>query len=371
MAARHSLLLASISALALCGCPANTSVADAGGGTDSGSRGGDSGIVSDSGTQQDAGGGMDAGTGDGGYDQNFPTTSIIYWDVSDAGTDPNSLAIINALATAGGWGNGNVFQIDFSMVILHADDTVVPRAFTPNAGYATPDCDMTPVPLPPGGAVEGYPNYQCGGGDCHLMVYQGTRLYEMWVASTADGTATGSPFTANCEVVWDLTRDYWVSGANPYSRGDQCTSADAAGMPIAPLIVTGAELQAGAVNHALRFILPNGEIGAGSYLHPGTHMGGPTGAAPLPLYTSRFRLRSDFPASTYTPAAQVVIAALKKYGMFLDDGGNIALTFEQSASAYLGSHDLQGIQVTDFQVVASPDPAVAWTGVCSRTVLTQ
>ena len=37
------------------------------------------------------------------------------------------MGITSALATAGGWGHGNVFQIDFSMVILHADDTVVSR----------------------------------------------------------------------------------------------------------------------------------------------------------------------------------------------------------------------------------------------------
>jgi hypothetical protein len=248
----------------------------------------------------------------------------------------------------------------------------VPRAFTPASGYYTPDCDLTPVPIPPGGNAEGSSNYACSGGDCHVLVYQGTRLYEVYQANIAGGTATGSPFTSLCEVAWDLTHDYWQAGAKPYSRGDQCTSADAAGMPIAPLLATGSELSAGVVPHALRFTLPNSSIRSGVYLHPGTHLGGPSGGATMPAYTSRFRLRSTFPVSTLPSAgAKALAVALQTHGMFLDDGGNIPLTIDTSAQAYVGSHDLGALLVSDFEIVASPDPAVAWTGNCTRTQLTQ
>ena len=69
-------------------------------------------------------------------------------------------------------------------------------------------------------------------------------------------------------------------------------------------------------------------------------------------------------------AAKAVATALQKYGMFLDDGGNIPLTFDASAAAYLGSHDLFGINVSDFEIVASPDPAVTLTDNCTRTPVT-
>jgi serine/threonine-protein kinase len=277
------------------------------------------------------------------------------------------------MSAIGAWGGSHIFQIDFSMNILYADASAPLVPFTQSADYTNPDCDLTPVPqLPDNGGIEGTQGYGCDASqnDCHLLIYQGNWLYEAYQAFTPNGYADGG-LNTSCEVAWDLTHDYWTYGATPYSRGDQCTSTDAAGMPIAPLLVTGAELQAGVVPHALRFILPNDKMQAGLYLHPGTHAGGPSGAAPLPIYGSRFRLRSDFPvASLPNAAAQAVAVALQTYGMFLDDGGNIPLTFDQSASAFIGSHDLSMIQVSDFELIDSPDPQVTLTYNCNRTQLT-
>jgi serine/threonine-protein kinase len=316
-----------------------------------------------------ADGGSDAGTSNTG--DRFPATSIFYQDISSAPLDPSSTQIIDHLADAG-WGSGNM-QIDFGLTILHADGSVRPRPFTPAPGYYSPDCDMTTVPIPPGGNAEGSNDYSCdtSNGDCHVLVYQGTRLYELYNTNIAGGQSTGSPFTTLCEVVWDLTHDYWQPGT-PYSRGDQCTSADAAGMPIAPLLVTGAELQAGVVPHALRFILPNTRIASGVYLHPGTHAGGPTGDSLYPPYVARFRLKASFDLSKLpNSAARAVATALQRYGMFLDDGGNIPLTMDASAAAYIGSHDLGGLKVSDFEMVASPGAPIPLTFDCTRTPLTQ
>jgi hypothetical protein len=202
-------------------------------------------------------------------------------------------------------------------------------------------------------------------------VYQGRRLYELYQASISGGLSTGSPFTTVCAVAWDLDRDYWQA-ATPYSRGDQCTSADAAGLPIAPLLVTGAELQAGVVPHALRFILPNPRMAAGVYVHPATHAGGPSGDALYPPYGARFRLRSSFDLSRLpNAAARAVAVALQKYGMILADGGNIPLTMDRSAAAYLGPRDLALLQVSDFEMVAPESGPVSLTYDCTRTPLTR
>ncbi len=278
------------------------------------------------------------------------------------------------MAAIGSWGGTGIFQIDFSMNINYADSSVPLLPFTQDPGYYSPDCDLTPFPMPPGGIVEGSPtsNYGCdaANNDCHLLVYQGHWLFEAYEATTGNGLWDGG-LSTSCEVAWDLTHDYWTYGVTPYSRGDQCTSTDAAGMPVAPLLVTGADLASGVVAHALRFILPNASMQSGYYLHPGTHAGGPTGAAPLPIYGSRFRLMKSFNVSSLpNAAAQAVAVALQTYGMFLDDGGNIPLTFDASAQAYIGSHDLSLIQVSDFELIDSPDPAVTLTYDCSRTQLT-
>ncbi|HSP20169.1 MAG TPA: hypothetical protein VLQ79_11675 [Myxococcaceae bacterium] len=343
---------------------------------------GSDGGVMDAGSRSDAGapdaGRTDGGTADAGPSSDagpsrdaFPASSTIYQDLSRAPLDPSSAQIVAQLA-AMGWGSG-AMQIDFSFDVLHADATVQPRAFTPAPGYYSPDCDQLPVPVPAGGASEGSTTYACDAAqnDCHLLVYQGRRLYELYQANIGGGLATGSPFTTTCAVVWDLDRDYWQA-ATPYSRGDQCTSADAAGLPIAPLLVTGAELQAGVVAHALRFILPNPRMASGVFVHPATHAGAPSGDALYPPYGARFRLRSSFDLSRLpNAAARAVAVALQTYGMILADGGNIPLTMDRSATGFLGPRDLALLQVSDFEMVAAPTGRIPLTYDCTRTPVTR
>jgi hypothetical protein len=327
-------------------------------------------------------GGADAASGDGssGGDaatsssDRFPATSTLYQNVSSAALDPNSASTVNLLNSLG-WGPGRPLRIDFSFTILHASSSVVPRVFTEGPSYPVPDCDTTPVPIPPGGNAEGISDYNCDATseDCQVLVYQGTRLYELYQASIAGGQATGSPFTVGCEVVWDLTHDYWQPGTTPFSRGDQCVSTDVAGMPIAPLLVTGAELQAGVIPHALRFTLPTNWIQKAVYVHPGTHTSTAYAAnALLPPIGTRFRLRASFPVSTLPSAgAKAIAVALQTYGMFLDDAGSPFIEVDSTALGMVTANDLITLLANDFEVVASPDPPVTLTGACTRTPLTQ
>ena len=283
----------------------------------------------------------------------YRVTAQPFWkrDVTNAPVDPQSSTIIANLAAAGGFGNGRL-QIDFSIVVLTADASTPYRTFIPTSDFYTPDCDMAPVPIPAGGAVEGEAGYSCvHDGDCHLIVQDPPthQLYEMWRADI-----TNNIFHGGCLAIWDLDRVYPASG-----RGDQCTSADAAGMPMAPLMFTADELQAGVIDHAIRFILPNPRMQAGGYVHPATHAGAPSGSG-MPPYGARLRLRPDYPLSTLPDEGTRIIArAMQKYGMILADGGNIALTAADdryTAAKWAnvlpsGSTGLAAIQVTDFQMI--------------------
>ena len=148
----------------------------------------------------------------------------------------------------------------------------------------------------------------------------------MWRADITGGT-----FNGGCLAVWDLTKDY-----QPHGRGEGCTSADAGGFPMAALLFTADEVAAGAINHAIRFILPNDRIGKGSYVHPATHStnaSASTTAPNSPPYGARLRLRADYPvASLPSSGRQAWSRALQKYGMFLSDGGNVALTATSDSS---------------------------------------
>ncbi|MGA2276431.1 MAG: hypothetical protein ABSG00_02415 [Terracidiphilus sp.] len=287
----------------------------------------------------------------------FPAGAIWTQEISHAPLDPQSSAMIDWLAGAGGWGHGRM-QVDFSLRVLQADAATPRVPFRKAPGFFTDDSDsLSTFPLPAGGGIEGQTGYQCNidQDDCHLLVAdrgQG-KLYEAYQANYSGG-ALSALFVA----VWDLHRVYPPSG-----RGDQCTSADAAGLPITPLLFNADELASGSINHAIRFILPNPRIRAHFFVHPATHAGAPRGPLEAPPMGARFRLKASFDMSKLTPAAQVVARAMQKYGMFLADGGNIALTAQSDADTKakyadmdFDSHDLQDLKVTDFEVVDMGTP---------------
>jgi len=287
-------------------------------------------------------------------------------DVSAAPLDPRSAAVIAWLNQAGGFGLGRM-QIDFSIEVLDADAQTPFLAFQPTDDFYEPDCDRVPVPVPGGGALEGESGYAClSDGDCHLIVWHHPTqtLYEMWRADIR-----GPVFNGGCLAVWDLARPY-----GPTGRGAQCTSADAAGFPIAPLLFDADEVASGEIRHAIRFILPNARIRNRSYVAPATHAtGAATGGSDAPSYGARLRLRADYPVQALpTEGARVVARALQRYGMMLADGGNVALTARSDRftphkwSGLLGSRDLQAIGLTDFQLLDS-GAATAWNGDCIRT----
>lgn len=281
------------------------------------------------------------------FEQPQPWTT----DVSGKPASGESKAIIDGLQAAGGWGGGT-FRIDATIEVLRATATTEVRPFTKTDDFYAPDCDEVPFPVPAGGALEGESGYRCeSDGDCHLIVVDPIKkkLFEMWRADIH-----GSTFHGGCAVVWDLTKKYPET-----LRGKGCTSADAAGFPIAAMLASPDEVAAGEIPHALRFILPNARIQSGMYVAPATHSTGPTSGGPnAPPYGVRFRLRADYPVASLGKGAAAIARALQKYGMFLADGGTITLTVQSDRftthkwSEYgLDGQSLNMLKVADFEVV--------------------
>jgi hypothetical protein len=280
----------------------------------------------------------------------FPPSAVWSADISRAPLDRDSAAVIAYLDQLG-WGTGRM-QIDFSIEVLEAGADTPLLAFQPTEDHFLPDCDLDPVPVPPGGALEGETGYECrSDGDCHLIVVDRPRqkLFEMWRADLQ-----GERFRGGCLAVWSLGRVYPPSG-----RGEQCTSADAAGYPIAPLLFSADEVAAGAIDHAIRFILPNARIRKGEYVRPATHGTRATSGPPdAPPYGARLRLRAGYDLDRLpNPGARVVARAMQKHGILLADGGNIALTARSDRSTkakwagLLGPRDLDTLRPADFEMV--------------------
>jgi hypothetical protein len=313
----------------------------------------------------------------GGTRHLFAASTPWYRDISAAPLDRESDQVIRGLEARGGWGTGKL-RIDFSIEVLRADASTSMRTFTTNDDFYTPDCDHMPVPVPAGGRIEAENNYACStDGDCHLIVLHGQRLYEMWRANISGGLSAGGTFTGGCLAVWDLSRDYWSgSNAKDYGRGNHCTSADAAGLPLADLLFDADEVKAGAIEHAIRFILPNDRMRKGELVRPATHSGVGLGTPTTDTvpYGARFRLKASVDLSALKPGARVVAKALQKYGMLLSDGGNIALTARSDASTtakwagLLDAADLTGLRVSDFEMVDG-GPRVPVSFDCQRTPL--
>lgn len=293
----------------------------------------------------------------------FPSNTVWNQNISQAPLATNSATMISALQGLGGWGNNNVMQIDFSMFVLHADASTPTAGVVAGSDYYLPDCDQPSTsykfPLPIGGAIEGSSgnDYTCANSsdDCHLLVVQGNTLYEAYQA-----TKIGSSIQATCAVKWDLSKRYPNNG-----RGEQCTSVDAAGFPVAPLLFNADEVKAamsnnGDIGHAIRFVLPNAYIAAASYVHPASHgtkpPNGASGPAASVPYGARLRLKANFDMSGYNAAAKVLLRTMQRYGILLSDAGKIALTGEDDRFTTAKWTDL-GITSRTF-VTGSPSPKV-------------
>ena len=295
-----------------------------------------------------------------------PADSVWRQDITDAPVAADSSTVITWLSNQGGWGYGSM-RIDFSIHVLHADANTPFLGFDPTTEFYSPDCDLVDVPVPAGGAIEGEEGYECtSDGDCHLLVVHdpSSTLYEMWRANIE-----GGDFEGGCLAVWDLDLTY-----PPEGRGEQCTSADAAGFPIAPLLISPDEVASGTINHAIRFILPNDRMRDDFYVRPASHGGNPTGPSTAVPYGARLRLRADYPLETIEDgAARIIAAAMQTYGIVLSDGGNIALTAQHdrfTASKWndlgIDTHSLNSLLVTDFDIIDTGDP-IALTYECVRS----
>jgi hypothetical protein len=196
------------------------------------------------------------------------------------------------------------------------------------------ESDPGPYPIPAGAPVE-------AGSDRHVLALQvGTcRLYELFSASFA-----GASWSAYSGAVFDLR-----TGA---PRPDGWTSADAAGLPILPGLVRYDEVRAGAIRHALRFTVSATQR---AYVHPATHFASDATDPNLPPMGLRLRLKSSFAIGGYSREAQVILSALKRYGMFVADNGSSWFISGASDPRWNDEalDDLKQIPGSAFEVVAS------------------
>ncbi|RPJ25142.1 MAG: CSLREA domain-containing protein, partial [Chloroflexi bacterium] len=162
------------------------------------------------------------------------------------------------------------------------------------------ESDPGPYPIPTEPLIE----YSS---DHHILIVDDTcTLYELFDAEYIDGQ-----WHAGSGAIWDLNSNAL--------REEGWTSADAAGLPILPGLVRYDEVMSGEINHAIRFTASN----TNDYLWPARHLTSDDPDAPqIPPMGARFRLKASYDISGFSPELQVVLRAMKTYGIILADNGS-------------------------------------------------
>ena len=263
----------------------------------------------------------------------FPAGDPWNTPIDTATPDPNSAAILAniGLTTSlhpdfGANYNGGPFGIPYVVV---ADTT--PAQPVPFEYASESDPGPYPIPLQP--PIE-------GGNDNHLLVItQGTwMLYELLGAKLSGGR-----WSAVAGAIFRLD-------TNTHRPGGW-TSADAAGLPILPGLVRYDEVyQLGSIGHALRFTLRHTRR---AWVPPASHAASASTDTLLAPMGMRVRLKASFDIAPFDPHVQVILRALKKYGMMVaDNGGDFFLSGTADARWKDGVNAaLKRVKVGDFEVV--------------------
>ena len=163
------------------------------------------------------------------------------------------------------------------------------------------ESDRVRYPIPRNVHVE-------GGSDRHaLLVERGAcRLYELFDLQGRPGA-----WSAGSGATWNLRSNRL--------RPRGWTSADAAGLPILPLLARHQEVKRGRIDHALRVTVSRSRR---AYVHPARHFASDLTDPALPRMGERLRLKRSVGISSLPRQARVVAKALKRYGLIVADNGS-------------------------------------------------
>jgi hypothetical protein len=234
--------------------------------------------------------------------QVFPSDNALNQEIAAAPVSPNSANYVASIGLSAhlhpDFGTNATYGIPYTVV--GPEQPKVPIKFT---AYRS-ESDPGPYPVPRNAPIEGAGR----GGDRHALVAQegSCTLYELYKAHRH-----GAGLRADSGAVFNLNSNAL--------RPEGFTSADAAGLPIFPLLVRYPEVAGGQIDHALRVTVPATQRG---YIHPATHFASSSSDPNLPPMGLRLRLKASYSLAGFSGAALIVLEALKRYGLIVADNGS-------------------------------------------------
>lgn len=240
--------------------------------------------------------------------QVLPVDNIWNTPVESLPVEAQSSAYIQAIGASnhvhpdfgsGTWPPENGYPIGIPYNVVSSDQQGLEVEF-----LYDDESDPGLYPIPANPLIEGNPN----SGDRHILVLDKDDciLYELFNARLVGGS-----WRADSGAIFDL----YSNSLRPQGW----TSADAAGLPILPGLVRYAEVESGEIQHALRFTAPQTQK---KFVWPARHYASDLTGSQYPPMGQRFRLKASYDISGFSPQVQVILKALKKYGMILADNGS-------------------------------------------------
>jgi len=191
------------------------------------------------------------------------------------------------------------------------------------------ESDRVRYPIPHGVKIE-------GGGDRHALLVDRSKckLYELFALRRS-----GGGWRAGSGATWNLRHFK--------ARRRGWTSADAAGLPMLPLLARPGK---GPIRHALRVTVSESRR---AYVYPARHFASDATDPSLPRMGERLRLKHSVDISHFPRQARRVATAMKTYGLIVADNGSD--WFISGAPSRKWDNDqLHGLDVLsgrDFEVV--------------------
>ena len=280
----------------------------------------------------------------------FPANSAWYLDVSQFPVHPNSESLVAST------GADKVMRVNYDMayVIVPPTQRPAPIKLTEIAS----ESDQGPFPIPPNLPIEGWPTEFKESGATLDAVQRNAMNDEnsdrhAIVLDPVNGLLHEFFKMKKIGNGWEAEQASTFNLRSNKLRPDTWTSADAAGLPILPAIVRYDELMRGEIEHALRVTIPQSRK---AYVYPATHQAGHTDDENVMRMGERLRLRADFDISKFSPAAQTILKALKKHGMFVADNGiEWAISVAPDPRIPNVSAELRRVKGGDFEVVEFPE----------------
>ncbi|SEF96221.1 hypothetical protein SAMN05421819_1492 [Bryocella elongata] len=295
------------------------------------------------------------GLGVNGALNGFVPASTDAWhqNISSATVDPSSATIINTAGDLAGYNLHPDFGTQYGIPYVVVDSRTQPNVSVPINLYGS-ESDITVAPVPANAPIEGNPlACTAPAGDQHVLVLDRNSCvdYEYWTASSCNGA-----WSASDSALWDMT--------TPEKRPYGYTSADAAGLSVFEGLIRYDEIIAGSINHAIRFTAKYTKTGPqdGYYVAPATHSSGNLWGTDN-IIGMRIRLKAGFDISHYSKTNQIILTAMKNYGMILADNGT-TMFFQGTQDNRWDDNDLSSLSAVPssaFEVVTMGTVSTMWT----------